>query len=657
LSTLLGNDGEVLAVLGKRSSHDESEHPYLDHVGRDSFYGFLASHRGELFHDEDFTGLYCSDNGRPSVPPSLLATALLLQAHDGVSDEEAKARADFDLRWKAALGIGLEERPFAKSTLQLFRARLIIHERVRMVFERSLAFARRTGYFRTRKLKVVLDTSYILGRGAAKDTYNLLGGGIRKLVGALAASADREPERWADEHGLARYYFGSSLKGDAEIDWDDAQAREAFLRSVLADAECLLGTARAALERIPAGDPGRGRLREAAILLERLLWQDIERREEGACLKQAVSRDRLVSVHDPEMRHGRKSASKRFDGHKAQVAVDPESQLITAADVMAGNAPDHERALEMVEQVEANASVTVEEAVGDCAYGDGDTRRIFAEAGRKLVAKVAGRRGGTQFPKEDFRIDLETMSCTCPAGQQTRKVVSIGSGERYGAPGVPLRAFRFDAAICDVCPLRSLCVRARPGKGRLVMIHPQEALLQEARAYQRSEAFAPYRKLRQVAEHRLARLMQLGVRQARYFGRTKTLFQLLMAATVANLTLVATRIGLMRDRNHPQTIISIDVYALFMVGHVFATLSPHSEPGFSATLLGVPNRVTTRSAAYLLCWGNTPCQGASCPRWVSRRTTRRPIRPFEGQELGCSDPVCAGWFSFRLLRTRSRRYL
>jgi hypothetical protein len=562
VSTLLGNDREVLAVLGKRSSHDESEHPYLDHVGRDSFYGFLASHRGELFHDEDFTGLYCSDNGRPSVPPSLLATALLLQAHDGVSDEEAKARADFDLRWKAALGIGLEERPFAKSTLQLFRARLIIHERVRTVFERSLTFAHRTGYFRSRKIKVVLDTSYILGRGAAKDTYNLLGDGIRKLVEALAASADREPEGWADEHGLARYYFGSSLKGDAEIDWDDAQAREAFLRSVLADAEGLLGTARAALERIPAGDPGRGRLREAAILLERLLSQDIERREDGACLKQAVSRDRLVSVHDPEMRHGRKSASKRFDGHKAQVAVDPESQLITAVDVLAGNAPDHERALEMVEQVEANASVTVEEAVGDCAYGDGDTRRTFAEAGRKLVAKVATRRGGTQFPKEDFRIDLETMSCTCPAGQQTRKVVSISSGERYGAPGVPLRAFRFDAAICDGCPLRSSCVRARPGKGRLVMIHPQEALLQEARAFQRSEAFQPYRKLRQVAEHRLARLMQLGVRQARYFGRAKTLFQLLMAATVANLTLVAIRVGLMRDRNHPKTSISTRISAL-----------------------------------------------------------------------------------------------
>ncbi len=115
-------------------------------------------------------------------------------------------------------------------------------------------------------------------------------------------------------------------------------------------------------------------------------------------------------------------------------------------------------------------------------------------------------------------------------------------------------------------------MRARLGKGRLVMIHPQEALLQEARAFQQSEAFAPYRKLRQAAEHRLARLMQLGARQARYFGRTKTRFQLLMSATVANLTLVARRTGLMRDRNHPGTIISIHVYALFVVRSSVATL-------------------------------------------------------------------------------------
>lgn len=174
-------------MIGKRSGLDGGDHPYLDHVGRDSFYGFLALRQGKLFRDKDFADFYGSYNGRPSVPPSLLATVLLLQVHDGVSDEEAKARADFDLRWKVALGVGLEERPFAKSTLQLFRARLILHERVRTIFQRSLAFARHTGYFRSRKLKVGLDTTYVLGWGAAKDTYNLLADGITKLARALVA--------------------------------------------------------------------------------------------------------------------------------------------------------------------------------------------------------------------------------------------------------------------------------------------------------------------------------------------------------------------------------------------------------------------------------------------------------------------------------------
>jgi hypothetical protein len=563
-------------MLGKQSGLDGGEHAYLDHVGRDSFYGFLASHRRELFHDEDFTDLYCSDNGRPSVPPSLMATALLLQAYEGVSDEEAKARADFDLRWKVALGIGLEERPFAKSTLQLFRARLILHERVRTVFGQSLAFARRTGYFRTRKLKVVLDTSYVLGRGAVKDTYNLLADGITRLARALAAGTHSNPEEWAREHDLGRY-FGSSLKGEAGIDWDDPEARQVFLEGVVADADRLLMVVREAMEKLPAAEPLRQQLHEAAGLLARLLMQDIERREDGTRLKQGVSSDRIVSVHDPEMRHGRKSARRRFDGHKAAIAVDPESQLITAADVLAGNAPDHEQALQLVEQAEANADVMVEETVGDCAYGNSETRQLFADAGRRLVAKVASRRGNAQFPKEDYRIDLETMSSTCPAGQETRKVVSISSGDRYGAAGLPLRAFRFDAAICDICPLRPKCVRARPGKGRLVMLHPHEAVLQEARAFQNSSSFAPYRKLRQAAEHRLARLMQLGVRQARYVGRAKTLFQRLMVATVANLTPVGMSTGPIRHRNHPKTIVSIHVCALLAtliaICRTFATLS------------------------------------------------------------------------------------
>ena len=106
-----------------------------------------------------------------------------------------------------------------------------------------------------------------------------------------------------------------------------------------------------------------------------------------------------------------------------------------------------------------------------------------------------------------------------------------------------LKAFQFDGAVCGVCPLRTQCVAAAPGTGRTVQLHPQEALLQQARALLQSEAFGEYRQRRVVVVHRLARLVQLGIRQSRYFGRAKTKFQLYLAATVANLTLVATKAG------------------------------------------------------------------------------------------------------------------
>ena len=160
-------------MLGKRSDQRglwEADRLYLDYVGKDTFYGLLAALRGQLFSDDDFAEIYCPGNGRDSVPPSLLATALLLQTYDKVSDAEAKARADFDIRWKVALGIEIEERPFAKSTLQMFRAQLILHDKVREVFESSLRLARQSGYLsgylKKRGMRVALDTTCILGRGA-----------------------------------------------------------------------------------------------------------------------------------------------------------------------------------------------------------------------------------------------------------------------------------------------------------------------------------------------------------------------------------------------------------------------------------------------------------------------------------------------------------
>jgi len=567
-------------MLGERSAQRglfEADHLYLDYVGRDTFYGFLASQRGKLFRDEEFAELYCLDNGRTSVPPSLLAIALLLQTHDRVSDAEAKRRADFDLCWKVALGIGIEERPFAKSTLQLFRAHLVLHESIRAIFQRSLSFARQTGYMRKRKIKLALDTSNILGKGAVKDTYNLLADGIAKLARALAFGAGEKLKAWASGHGLSRY-FGSSIKGEANIDWDDASARRAFLNEVIADADRLLEMARQALES-SADEMEQERLAEAAELLVQLLLQDIERRPDGAAIKEGVSRDRIVSTHDPEMRHGHKSKSKRFDGHKLALAVDTESQVITAVAVLPGNAPDNKRALGLVEESEENAQAEVEETIADCAYGDGLTRQEFADAGRKLIARVPKRPNRRHFPKEDFAIDLERNTCCCPAGRETTKLVRIGHRKDRHGTRQPRFAFRFDPALCAACRLRADCVAAGPGKGRSVSLHPQEALLQEARAFQHSRAYAPYRALRQVAEHRIARLMQLGARKACYFGRRKTLFQLLMAATVANLTLVATKTGLMRGPSQAKTPFSSHFSRILgairaLMNRLYAALNP-----------------------------------------------------------------------------------
>ena len=536
-------------MLGERSDQRglwEADRLYLDHVGRKSFYGLLASLRGRLFRDSDFAEFYCADNGRDSVPPSLLATALLLQTHDKVSDAEAKARADFDLRWKVALGIEVEDRPFAKSTLQVFRAQLILHDKVRAVFESSLRLARQSGYLKKRGMRVALDTTNILGRGAVRDTCNLLVDGIVKLLRVLAAVERSNVKGWDEAQGYGRY-LGSSIKGESAIDWSDKGARAGLLAAIVADADRLLELSRQAQGTLREGTAQRQEIVAAAELLGQLLLQDVERTGDGIGLKDGVSKDRMVSVHDPEMRHGHKSSSRRFDGHKAAIVVDTDTQLITAVEVLPGNAPDNLGALELVEESEANTDVAVDEALGDAAYGDGDTRQAFADAGRTLIARVPGRPNRKHFPKDDFRIDLNEVTCTCPAGRVTRKL--LPAGKRTGSTGRThrLRAFRFDAAVCGVCPLRPRCVAGSSGMGRTVQLHPQEALLQEARALQQSEAFAGYRQRRVVVEHRLARLVQLGIRQARYFGRVKTKFQLYLAATVANLTLVAAKAGLTGD--------------------------------------------------------------------------------------------------------------
>ena len=530
-------------MLGKRSDQKglwEADRLYLDYVGKDTFYGLLASLRGQLFSDDDFAEIYGPDNGRDSVPPSLLATALLLQTYDKVSDAEAKARADFDIRWKVALGIEIEDRPFAKSTLcQEYAADVpgaVDTARQGAGGVRGQpALARQSGYLKKRGMRVALDTTYILGRGAVKDTYNLLADGIVKLLRVLAAVANATLPAWAEGQGYERY-LGSSIKGEATIDWSDRKARAALLGEIVADADRLLELARQAWVELPEDSVQRQSIVDGAELLGQLLLQDIERKsgdadaaddaDDGVSIRDGVSKYRMPSVHDSELRHGHKSSRRRFNGHKAAIVVDTDSQLITAVDVLPANAPDNLGALELVEASEASTGSVVEEAMGDAADGDGGTRQAFADAGRRLVAKVPGRPNRSHFPKNDFHLDLAAGSCTCPAGRVTHTIVPAGKRTDRTGRTYRLQAFQFDGAVCRVCPLRSQCIAAQGRPGRRVLIHPQEALLQQARALQQSAAYDEYRARRVVVEHRLARLVQLGIRQSRYFGRAKTKFQL-----------------------------------------------------------------------------------------------------------------------------------
>jgi len=535
-------------VLGKRSNQRglfEADSLYLDFVGADTFYGFLAAERGRLFRDADFADLYCPENGRASVPPSLLATALVLQTYERLSDAEAKAHADYDLRWKVALGIEIKERPFAKSTLQLFRAQLIIHDKAQLMFRRSLQKARQSGFFKRRKkLHAAVDTTAILGRGAVKDTYNLLADGIAKLVRALAELGGVKPAAWAGAHGLKRY-FAPSIKGTERVDWHDPASRQQFLKGIVADADRLLELARQVRCGYSAQSDGVSRIREAAGLLMQLLAQDIERKPSGPEIKHGVAKDRIISVHDPQMRHGRKSSSTRFDGHKGAVAVDSDSGLVTAVDVVAGNAHDGDTALALVEQSEKNAQIEVQQTVGDCAFGETATRQQFAQAGRKLIAPVPSPPETGKFPKTAFRIGRKQDRVTCPAGYTTRKYNRVKLAANRKGTRYRVKRFNFPRERCAACALRDKCVK---GAGpRTITLHPYERQMQRARNYQGTEGFRQAKRRRQVVEHRIARLAQLGVKQARYMGRTKTLFQLLTAATVANLTLTAARSRVVRE--------------------------------------------------------------------------------------------------------------
>lgn len=501
-----------------------------------TFHAQLAEVSPRLFKDESFQDLYDQHRGRYSVPPSELALLLLLQAEAGCSDEEAMERSACDLRWCAVLRKRAGEPLCAKSTFQEFRARIVLDQKGDMVLRSSLEEAKRLGLLKGTAIRIAIDTKPIIGRGAVLDTYNLLGSGIKKLARALALAQGRGPEGWAREQDLGRYFRerDSSLKGSADIDWSDLKARSEFLLEIVTDARRLWRLAHDFLGELPAAETEVERacerlVREPYELLGQLLRQDIEEStgpggKPQAEIREGTAPERVPSTTDDEQRHGRKSKSKRFTGHKLRVTVEVGCGLITGVEVLAGSAGDAEEALEAVEQAEANTGLPVAETLGDCAYGGGDTRKTFADAGRTLHAKVPQpATHGEFFPKSAFQIDLDALSVTCPGGHTTTEFHADRKGTRI---------FQFGER-CQGCALRAQCTEA--ANGRTLQVHAQEGLLAEAREFQRSPEGKAKLRERVAVEHGLARMAQRGVGQARYCGRKKTRFQMVVAATVVNL--------------------------------------------------------------------------------------------------------------------------
>lgn len=475
-------------------------------VTKGSFYERLADHGHEIVSDDDFAHLYHPSIGRPSIPPSVMVRAMLCATHDKTSDAETSRRTRVDADWKAAMGVDDDFCGIAPTTFSLMRSRMVVHEASARVFDNVLARAVKAKIFR-QPLTAIIDSSPVRGAGAVADTYELLRGFLAKATKAAGTHLSKPTRR----------QVGPLVAGKADIDWHDPEARREHLGVLVAAARTVVAELR------DVDDPA---VAEPVGLLDQVVDQDVEDGEDGEPrIREGVAPDRIVSHSDPEMRHGRKSASRRFDGHKMDVVTDESSELVLAVGVRAGNAPDGDAAAPLVTAVNAVDGVEVATVVGDMAYSGPEVRIAVEEAGATVVAKVPPVRNGGRFPKTDFFVEVDRV--TCPAGETTTHTQR--AHDHKGRPGVE---FRFPAEVCHACPVRAQCVGGTAGRSVFVGMH--EERMAAARAAQDDPTTRALLRKRAKVERKIDHLQDLGMRKTRYRGRTKTLLQLLLAAAVAN---------------------------------------------------------------------------------------------------------------------------
>jgi hypothetical protein len=489
-------------------------------------FAFLRLHRDELFDDSfqaELSTMYRpSGAGKAPCPPALLAMVCLLQGYLGVSDAEAVELTVVDKRWQMVLDrLGHDEPAFAQGTLYDFRCRLIRTQMDRRLLERTVELARRTGGFDPSKLskglRLAVDSAPFEGAGRVEDTINLLWHAAGKLVTALVPLLGRDREQLCQEAGIP-LLLASSAKRGLDVDWSDAEAKQQALEHLLDELESLVAwLSVCADEALTAKE-----VAEPLAVLGQVVSQDLEvaERGEGLQIRKGVAPDRRISVEDGEMRHGRKSASRGINGYKRHIATDLDTGLIVACAVTPANRPEQEATPELEKDLKAQGLRVVELHV-DLAYANSTMAKSTMEAGGQVICRPRGNSRGEMFSKQDFAVDLQTMTITCPAGQ--RQPIELG------------KTVKFDGPVCGSCPMRERCTEAKSGQGRTVSIPADEEMQQERRRQVQTPQGRSRLRERVEVEHRLAHVVARQGDQAKYRGVRKNLYDLRRTAAIGNL--------------------------------------------------------------------------------------------------------------------------
>ncbi len=483
-----------------------------------SVFAFLAGHRRELFPDAMFADLFPSGRGRPSVPADVMAAVITLQALHGLSDSETVDAVTFDLRWKAACGLPVTAAAFHATTLTYWRRRLAASDAPNRIFDAVRAVVAQTGVLAA-KTRRALDSTILDDAVATQDT-------VTQLIAAIRRVAREVPDAGSviAECCIAHDYADP---GKPKIAWNDQAAREQLVDALVGDAHRLLG-------HLPETELGP-KAAEAVALLALVAGQDVEPVEDSEGtdgrwrIAQRVAPDRVISTVDPDARHAHKTVSRRQDGFKAHLAIEPDTGLITDCALTKAAGPDtHDAVVGIGLLADEPEPVT---ALGDSAYGSGDARAALERAGHCAVIKPPPLRSAVDggFTIDDFTTNYHAGTVTCPNGL-TRPISARGT-VTFGAG-------------CRGCPLRSRCTTAKDG--RSLTLHPHEKLLRAARRQAETPQFQTvYRRHRPMVERSIAWLTR-GNRKVRYRGVARNDHWLHHRAAGLNLRRLIT-LGL--DRN------------------------------------------------------------------------------------------------------------